>query len=310
VKINCSSPSKINGVTFNDITKDAAIYTSTSRFVAWLGAFYRERQSLWLPKDNLKDSSTWSSPPLVLLCDIHDSLLDKYHSKDSVTPPAQPGARPRPARDSQDDQDGLDGASQQETVPLFLPQLNQIHEFSFVRGEDTSNVVVIPTQDRVTQQILSRWQPFKDLKLTFTVSLRSEQLCLHVQQRVIATVEDSALCTEMENLESDEEDASRRVLWYKPMSWLGQIRLHRRDPNDIDRSLNESTTDKIRKYRADYNNNQPSSVAFMPIIVSTSGRLHSEFVRLLFLQDHRETDRFFTTSGVSDNAIHQWVVPL
>ena len=31
---------------------------------------------------------------------------------------------------------------------------------------------------------------------------------------------------------------------------------------------------------------------------STSGRLHSEFVRLLFLQDHRETDRFFASSGV------------
>jgi hypothetical protein len=36
----------------------------------------------------------------------------------------------------------------------------------------------------------------------------------------------------------------------------------------------------------------PSSVA------STSGRLHNDFVRLLFLQVHRETDRFFETSGV------------
>jgi hypothetical protein len=26
---------------------------------------------------------------------------------------------------------------------------------------------------------------------------------------------------------------------------------------------------------------------------STSGRLHSEFIRILFLQVHRETDRFF-----------------
>jgi hypothetical protein len=33
-------------------------------------------------------------------------------------------------------------------------------------------------------------------------------------------------------------------------------------------------------------------------VASTSGRLHSEFVRLLFLQAHRETDRPFTTSGV------------
>jgi hypothetical protein len=36
----------------------------------------------------------------------------------------------------------------------------------------------------------------------------------------------------------------------------------------------------------------------MPVVASTSGRLHSEFVRLLFLQAHRETDRFFAASGV------------
>ena len=36
----------------------------------------------------------------------------------------------------------------------------------------------------------------------------------------------------------------------------------------------------------------------MTTIPSTPGRLHSEFVRLLFLQTHRETDRFFTASGV------------
>ena len=36
----------------------------------------------------------------------------------------------------------------------------------------------------------------------------------------------------------------------------------------------------------------------MHAIPSTSGRLHSEFVRLLFLQTHRETDRFFSSSGV------------
>lgn len=36
----------------------------------------------------------------------------------------------------------------------------------------------------------------------------------------------------------------------------------------------------------------------MPAIASTSGRLHGEFIRLLFLQAHRETDRFFAASGV------------
>jgi hypothetical protein len=46
------------------------------------------------------------------------------------------------------------------------------------------------------------------------------------------------------------------------------------------------------------NNNPPSDVAFMPTIARTSGRIHSEFIRLLFLQAHRETDRFFAASGV------------
>ena len=70
------------------------------------------------------------------------------------------------------------------------------------------------------------------------------------------------------------------------------------NPNNLDKFLNDTGPDKIRKYRADYNNNPPSAVAFMPAIASTSGRLHSEFIRLLFLQAHRETDRFFTPSGV------------
>ncbi len=64
-------------------------------------------------------------------------------------------------------------------------------------------------------------------------------------------------------------------------------------PNDIDRSLSDAADDKIRKYRADYNNNPPNSISFMSVIASTSGRLHSEFVCLLFLQAHRETDCFF-----------------
>ena len=70
-----------------------------------------------------------------------------------------------------------------------------------------------------------------------------------------------------------------------------------RHPNDIDKSLTEAAADKIRKYRADYNNNPPNAVAFMPAIAGTTGRLHSEFIRLLFLQAHRETDRFFSVSG-------------
>ncbi len=56
-----------HGVTFSDVTKDASCYTTTSRFVSCLGAFSQERQRLWLSKDDLRDSSSWSSPPLLLL---------------------------------------------------------------------------------------------------------------------------------------------------------------------------------------------------------------------------------------------------
>ena len=46
-------------------------------------------------------------------------------------------------------------------------------------------------------------------------------------------------------------------------------------------------------------NNRPSNtISFMSVITSKSDRLHSDFVFLLFLQDHRETDRFFVVSGV------------
>ena len=72
-------------------------------------------------------------------------------------------------------------------------------------------------------------------------------------------------------------------------------------PNNIDESLNQAVNDKIRKYRADYNNNPPNAVAFMPAIAGTTGRLHSEFIILLFLQDHRETDPFFAVSGVQSS---------
>ena len=53
---------------------------------------------------------------------------------------------------------------------------------------------------------------------------------------------------------------------------------HLHYPNDIDKSLNEAAADKIRKYRADYNNNPLHTVSFMPAIASTFGRLHSEFI--------------------------------
>jgi hypothetical protein len=61
---------------------------------------------------------------------------------------------------------------------------------------------------------------------------------------------------------------------------------HLKYPNNLDQSLNDTdAADKIRKYRPDYNNTVTTDLrVWLSDIVSTSGRLHSEFVRLLFLQ--------------------------
>ena len=108
---------------------------------------FQERQGLWLPKDD-RTHPHGHHPPFVLLRDIHDGLLAKYDCKDSAPPPAQPGARARPARDSQD------GASQQEAAPLFLPRLDRLYEAN-LRGKGASKVT-IPAQKTLKHQILSR----------------------------------------------------------------------------------------------------------------------------------------------------------
>jgi hypothetical protein len=66
------------GVPLNCVIKDVTFYNTTSRFVSWIGVFPQERQGLWLPKDDLRDSSSWSSPPFVFLRDLHTKLITQY----------------------------------------------------------------------------------------------------------------------------------------------------------------------------------------------------------------------------------------
>jgi hypothetical protein len=121
-----------------------------------MGVFSQVRQELWLPKDDLRDSSSWSSPPLILLRDIHSKLIDQYDYKEVCAPsPSQvnTGAPARPCS-----QDGV--PPQQEAAPLSLPQLNRLFEASFARDESsasTAGVAAIPSQFKITQQILLHW---------------------------------------------------------------------------------------------------------------------------------------------------------
>ena len=89
-------------MTFNDVTKDSAFYTTTSRFVTRFGTFSQERQNLWLPQDDLEDSASWSSSPLVILRDIHSHLIGHCDCKDTTPPQSQPVQRVRVGRSQQD----------------------------------------------------------------------------------------------------------------------------------------------------------------------------------------------------------------
>ena len=54
-----------------------------------------------------------------------------------------------------------------------------------------------------------------------------------------------------------------------------------------DGALNKAARMKIRHYRQIYAD-RPDPIVFLPIAVSTSGRVYEDFTRLLFLHTHRE----------------------
>ena len=94
--------------------------------------------------------------PFMILRDIHSQLIDQYDCKEVCAPsPSQVNAGAGARLSSQD---GV--SQQQETDSLLLPQLNRLFEASFVRDESSASnadVTAIPSQHRVTQQILSHW---------------------------------------------------------------------------------------------------------------------------------------------------------
>jgi hypothetical protein len=59
-------------------------------------------------------------------------------------------------------------------------------------------------------------------------------------------------------------------------------------PQDLDAPLRLAAQRKINSYRQQYADNQ--HISFLPAIMSTSTRMHGEFLRILFLQAHRETE--------------------
>jgi len=69
------------------------------------------------------------------------------------------------------------------------------------------------------------------------------------------------------------------------------------DQQDIDAPERLAVQRKFNGYKQPYADNQ--NISFLPAIMNTSTRMHGEFLRLLFLQAHRETEAHFTAAGMS-----------
>ena len=69
-------------------------------------------------------------------------------------------------------------------------------------------------------------------------------------------------------------------------------------PQDIDAPLHTAAQRKINSCRQQYAHNQ--NISFLPAIVTTSTRMHGDFLRVLFLQVRRETraEAHFTATGM------------
>ena len=104
----------------------------------------------------------------------------------------------------------------QEVGPLFIAQVNSLHKTFHGPGRGLHQRSCyphpVPAQDYTSGP--HYFKSFRVLKMTFVDSHRPEQLRLRIHQRIVTTVEDSVFRTEMGDLESQEENTPKSVLWY------------------------------------------------------------------------------------------------
>ena len=62
----------------------------------------------------------------------------------------------------------------------------------------------------------------------------------------------------------------------------------------LNNSVNARARTKIRKFRRDY---AAKNIAFAPAILSVAGKIHPEFLRLLWVLDDMQTVKYFSLVG-------------
>ena len=78
----------------------------------------------------------------------------------------------------------------------------------------------------------------------------------------------------------------------KDVTRNGQLR-----DRDVNKILETTARTKVERYRDAYANRSGTTYAFLPCVMSTSGRIHGEFLRLLYILAHRRTNKYFADMG-------------
>ena len=76
------------------------------------------------------------------------------------------------------------------------------------------------------------------------------------------------------------------------MSLNCQLRDH--DPN---RLLNKEARKQVEWYLNGYANRHGTTFNFLPCAMTALGRIHGEFLRLLYILEHCRTQRYFASLG-------------
>ena len=142
---------------------------------------------MWLTKNDLWESSSWSSPPFLFFRDIHSKFLTQYDCKEVCAP-----SQSQVHVGSSGGISSQDGVSQhQETVPLSIPHLNRLIETSFVLDESSASPMLLLLLSPHSRGLSNRSSDTGNPSGT-------SNLCLWTH---VTTVEDSVLRTEMVVLE-------------------------------------------------------------------------------------------------------------
>ena len=232
-------------ITPNSLTRISAFYNSTGRFVTWGGQLSVAAQCNFFPAHDLTDPDTWRAPNLDRLKQLREVLIRDYKCADppADAPSSQQQQPPPPPQQQQQRQ----RQQSQDNGVLVLALLDQLASASAPSADKT--VTTVPTQRRLTRQIVQNHAPFVALRQANQQTHLGEQRLLQSSQKYPAVADTSVLRGEMALLEPEDEGDEPRKLYYAPLTFLSHIGSHRIEwPLDLWRTFSPALLASLSQF--------------------------------------------------------------